>query len=138
MIRGAGILLVVAACFLSAAVAQPVPIPITRPSRADLDRASATLPPPLPGGRARQGQLPPSADQASLQRTPVDAAPLASPNVPTPTPQSAAPQIAMPTAKPGVQALPVVLSARIGEHSDRTRFVIELSDPVRMRVFTLA
>jgi N-acetylmuramoyl-L-alanine amidase len=31
-----------------------------------------------------------------------------------------------------------VLSARIGEHSDRTRFVIELSDPVRMRVFTLA
>jgi N-acetylmuramoyl-L-alanine amidase len=35
-------------------------------------------------------------------------------------------------------SLPVVLSARIGEHSDRTRFVVELSDPVEFRVFTLA
>ena len=33
--------------------------------------------------------------------------------------------------------LPVVLSARIGEHEDRTRFVIELSDPVNLRTFTL-
>jgi N-acetylmuramoyl-L-alanine amidase len=33
---------------------------------------------------------------------------------------------------------PMVLSARIGEHEDRTRFVIELSDPVKLRVFTLA
>lgn len=32
---------------------------------------------------------------------------------------------------------PVVLSARIGEHDDRTRFVIELSDPVNLRAFTL-
>ena len=32
---------------------------------------------------------------------------------------------------------PVVLSARIGEHEDRTRFVIELSDPVNLRTFTL-
>jgi N-acetylmuramoyl-L-alanine amidase len=32
---------------------------------------------------------------------------------------------------------PVVLSARIGEHEDRTRFVIELSDPVNIRTFTL-
>jgi len=32
---------------------------------------------------------------------------------------------------------PVVLSARIGEHDDRTRFVIELSDPVNLRTFTL-
>ena len=33
--------------------------------------------------------------------------------------------------------LPIVLSARIGEHDDRTRFVIELSDPVNLRTFTL-
>ena len=33
--------------------------------------------------------------------------------------------------------VPVVLSARIGEHEDRTRFVIELSDPVNLRTFTL-
>jgi N-acetylmuramoyl-L-alanine amidase len=34
--------------------------------------------------------------------------------------------------------LPIVIGARIGEHPDRTRFVVELSDPVRMRTFTLA
>jgi N-acetylmuramoyl-L-alanine amidase len=32
----------------------------------------------------------------------------------------------------------VVLGARIGEHPDRTRFVVELSDPVEMRTFTLS
>ncbi|HUO99753.1 MAG TPA: N-acetylmuramoyl-L-alanine amidase [Rhizomicrobium sp.] len=31
----------------------------------------------------------------------------------------------------------VVLGVRIGEHPDRTRFVVELSDPVEMRTFTL-
>ena len=35
-------------------------------------------------------------------------------------------------------APPVVMNVRIGEHQDRTRFVIELSDPVKLRVFTLA
>jgi N-acetylmuramoyl-L-alanine amidase len=34
--------------------------------------------------------------------------------------------------------LPVVMSARIGEHQDRTRLVIELSDPVNLRAFALA
>ena len=34
--------------------------------------------------------------------------------------------------------LPVVMSARIGEHEDRTRLVIELSDPVNLRAFALA
>src|SRR4051794_2949188 len=29
--------------------------------------------------------------------------------------------------------LPMVMSARIGEHDDRTRLVIELSDPVNLR-----
>jgi N-acetylmuramoyl-L-alanine amidase len=36
------------------------------------------------------------------------------------------------------QLLPVVIGARIGEHEDRTRFVVEMSDPVKLRVFTLA
>ena len=45
-----------------------------------------------------------------------------------PSPGSNAPQA----------ALPIVMSARIGEHEDRTRFVIELSDPVNLRTFTLA
>ena len=30
------------------------------------------------------------------------------------------------------------MSARIGEHEDRTRLVIELSDPVNLRAFALA
>jgi N-acetylmuramoyl-L-alanine amidase len=34
--------------------------------------------------------------------------------------------------------LPVVIDARVGEHPDRTRFVVEVSDPVSARVFTLA
>jgi N-acetylmuramoyl-L-alanine amidase len=34
--------------------------------------------------------------------------------------------------------LPVVMSARMGEHQDRTRLVIELSDPVNLRAFALA
>jgi N-acetylmuramoyl-L-alanine amidase len=34
--------------------------------------------------------------------------------------------------------LPIVMSARIGEHEDRTRLVIELSDPVNLRTFALA
>lgn len=42
------------------------------------------------------------------------------------------------TAVPPAGALPVVLSARVGEHEDRTRFVVELSDPVKLRVFTLS
>ena len=32
---------------------------------------------------------------------------------------------------------PVVIGARLGEHPDKTRFVVELSDPVQVRVFTL-
>ncbi|MCP5412564.1 MAG: N-acetylmuramoyl-L-alanine amidase [Alphaproteobacteria bacterium] len=34
--------------------------------------------------------------------------------------------------------LPIVMSARIGEHDDRTRLVLELSDPVNLRTFVLA
>jgi N-acetylmuramoyl-L-alanine amidase len=43
-----------------------------------------------------------------------------------------------PIAKLAASAAPVVMNVRIGEHDDRTRFVIELSDPVKLRVFTLA
>ena len=35
-------------------------------------------------------------------------------------------------------AEPVIMSVRIGEHQDRTRFVVEMSDPVAMRTFTLS
>ncbi len=44
----------------------------------------------------------------------------------------------VPAAKPVPGPLPIVMGARIGEHADRTRFVVEISDPVSMRVFTLA
>jgi N-acetylmuramoyl-L-alanine amidase len=48
-----------------------------------------------------------------------------------------------PVAGPSIGAkpqgpLPIVMSARIGEHEDRTRLVIELSDPVNLRAFALA
>ena len=33
---------------------------------------------------------------------------------------------------------PIIMGVRIGEHSDRTRFVVEVSDPVAMRTFTLS
>ena len=39
---------------------------------------------------------------------------------------------------PGSSVKPVVMGARIGEHSGLTRFVLELSDPVTPQVFTLA
>jgi N-acetylmuramoyl-L-alanine amidase len=40
-------------------------------------------------------------------------------------------------ARSGGASVPVVLGARVGEQPDRTRFVIELSDPLELRVFTL-
>lgn len=46
-------------------------------------------------------------------------------------------QPAAPSATPS-GPVPIIMGARIGEHSDRTRFVIETSDPVAMRVFTLS
>ena len=58
----------------------------------------------------------------------------AAPPKPVPAPQNGAPS---PGAAPSGPA-PVVMSARIGEQSDRTRLVLELSDPVNLRAFTLA
>ena len=52
---------------------------------------------------------------------------------------SASPSRARITASAGESvAEPVIIDTRIGEHSDRTRFVVELSDPVKARAFTLA
>ncbi len=41
-------------------------------------------------------------------------------------------------ARPVQQARePIVMGVRVGQHDDRTRFVVELSEPVAMRTFTL-
>jgi N-acetylmuramoyl-L-alanine amidase len=49
------------------------------------------------------------------------------------------PDTEAPAAAAGTSAKePVVMGARIGEHADRTRFVVELSDPIEMRTFTLS
>ena len=45
---------------------------------------------------------------------------------------AAAPAATAPAGTP-----PMVMSARIGEHEDSTRIVLELSDPVNLRAFTL-
>jgi N-acetylmuramoyl-L-alanine amidase len=50
----------------------------------------------------------------------------------TPTAAPAAPFAGAPAGPP-----PMVMSARIGEHEDSTRIVLELSDPVNLRAFTL-
>jgi N-acetylmuramoyl-L-alanine amidase len=43
-----------------------------------------------------------------------------------------------PLAKGPSAPLPVVMGARIGEHADSTRFVVEVSDPLTLRAFTLS
>ena len=53
-------------------------------------------------------------------------------------PAAAKPPSAPLPAQPRAGQPPVVMSARIGEHADRTRLVIELSDPVALRAFSLA
>ena len=53
-------------------------------------------------------------------------------------PSQAAPRKPAPTVHNPAAAVPIALSARIGEHPDHTRFVFEVSDPVQVRVFTLA
>ena len=72
---------------------------------------AAAVPPPVP---PRQ---PPSA----AQRFP---------------PAAISPETAI--SAPEGPAEPVVIDARIGDHADRTRFVVEFSDPVKFHIFTLA
>jgi N-acetylmuramoyl-L-alanine amidase len=65
----------------------------------------------------------------------------------TPQPQSVdevIDKVLRDAAKPDAHPAPpqqghetVVMSARMGEHDDRTRFVVELSEPIAMRTFTL-
>jgi len=60
-------------------------------------------------------------------------------DLPVAPPKTIPPQAPGPSPGSNAQGTqPIVLSARIGEHADRTRFVIELSDPVNLRTFTLA
>jgi len=54
------------------------------------------------------------------------------------TPDTTSPGPVQAVIAPSAAKEPVVMSARIGEHPDRTRFVVELSDPVDMRTFTLS
>jgi N-acetylmuramoyl-L-alanine amidase len=53
-------------------------------------------------------------------------------------PQAAAPPGSLPVGGQPSGPAPVVMSARIGEHADRTRLVLELSDPVHLRAFGLS
>jgi len=48
----------------------------------------------------------------------------------------ATPRTAVPP-KPQTRAIPIVMGTRIGEHTDKTRFVVEVSDPITLRTFTL-
>ena len=53
--------------------------------------------------------------------------------------QDAARPATVPTqVRPPAAQAPVVMGARIGEHPDKTRLVLELSDPVTLRAFSLA
>jgi N-acetylmuramoyl-L-alanine amidase len=56
------------------------------------------------------------------------------PDAPKPVQNASAPSVGSKPRGP----LPIVMSARIGEHDDRTRLVLELSDPVNLRAFALA
>lgn len=105
------------------------PLPVVRPSQSQLNRAESTLPAPQPAPRRASRQT--ATDQATS-----DIINELSQAVPPPTNPQPALQTA--PASPSPQAAPVVMDARIGEHPDRTRFVIEVSDPVQIRVFTLA
>jgi len=52
-------------------------------------------------------------------------------------PPAGAPAQARPTRPAPPHTVPIVMGTRIGEHPDKTRFVVEVSDPVTLRAFTL-
>jgi len=88
-------------------------------------------------GLALAGPRPAGADDAisRLMKNQDDAAK----NLPVAPAKPLPAQVAGPTVGSRPQGpLPMVMSARIGEHEDRTRLVIELSDPVNLRAFALA
>lgn len=124
---------------------------------ADIVKAEASLPAPSSHHVARPAlepmahhttvraktataSKPPANDPIAALAAEVDSAP---PPVPeTPQPVSAPAPSALTTAAltppPPSGGVPVVIGARIGDQPAGTRFVIELSDPLKMRVFTLA
>ncbi len=55
-------------------------------------------------------------------------------DAPRPADGGARGDIASLIAKP---TLPVIMNVRLGDHPDRTRFVIEMSDPTNLRIFSL-
>jgi N-acetylmuramoyl-L-alanine amidase len=74
---------------------------------------------------------------SKLMQAPPDEGPAKS--LPVAPPKPLPEQVSGPSVGTKPQGpLPIVMSARIGEHEDRTRLVIELSDPVNLRAFALA
>jgi N-acetylmuramoyl-L-alanine amidase len=101
-------------------------------SPADIAKAEATLPQPSTHRMTRPAPHHAATTSPSTPVANASAAPQAvRPSVAPPPPVSSV--AAAPSA-----ALPVVIGARIGEHPNGTRFVIEVSDPLTLRVFTLA
>lgn len=89
--------------------------------------------------------FPASADPVAVPRpnplraAAVTSAPLAPVTAPSPAAGVQLPGgVTIPAPQAAGPAEPVVIDARIGEHADRTRFVVEFSDPVQFHIFTLA
>lgn len=118
-------------------------------SPADIAKAEATLPPPS-AHRVTRATAPTRrrSAQTQVRAAPIVSGPPASATAgtlasshPDPIASLAAdPDVATSSVSPTPQhsGVPVVIGARIGEQPNATRFVIELSDPLKMRVFTLA
>ena len=80
--------------------------------------------------------------RAAATVTAVPLEPIARPSRPPQSDAHQAPSATLPIEPvmpvPDGPAEPVVIDARIGEHTDRSRFVVEFSDPVKFHIFTLA
>jgi N-acetylmuramoyl-L-alanine amidase len=87
----------------------------------NLRKAEATLPQPVSHRAAPPSE---TTATASLPSSAVTAEP--------------ANPVVLTASAPQGPSLPVIIGARIGEHPQGTRFVIEVSDPLMLRVFTLA
>lgn len=141
MIRGA-ILVVLGLIAVSGALARS-PVPVVAPTQSQIQKAEDTLPDPLPPSAARHRSAPPKPQPAAdveADTRPVTQMPLQPPVAPAAKPQiqtNTADTAAAPATGNPASAAPVVMDARIGEQQDRTRLVIEVSDPVQLRMFTL-
>ncbi|HEY7978724.1 MAG TPA: N-acetylmuramoyl-L-alanine amidase [Rhizomicrobium sp.] len=104
--------------------------------------AQGNLPPPVKtrayAPNRLSGAPPATADQPVRLSPDTAAAPPQQTWYPAGQPADLTRLVKSTTAQSAQAAAPVVMNVRIGEHQDRTRFVIELSDPVKLRVFTLA